>query len=142
MKFRTGAIAGLAALVLAASAAGISWSQQGAPAVPSGAAVFDARCKRCHEPAITRAPNLEQLRARTNQDIIDALTRGVMQPQAVGMTPAEMSAVATFLTGQAAPTPGRGGAAAGRGPAAPPAPPVTYDPAPASVTTMNVTSSR
>jgi len=135
MKIRTGAIAGLAALVLAASAAGVSWSQQGSPPAPSGAAVFDARCKRCHEPAITRAPNLEQLRARTNQDIIDALTRGVMQPQAVGMTPAEMSAVATFLTGQAAPTPGRGGAAAGRGPAAPPAPPVTYDPAPASVTT-------
>ncbi|CAN5166281.1 PQQ-binding-like beta-propeller repeat protein [soil metagenome] len=135
MKLRAATIAGFATLVLAGGLAGLSWSQQGPANTALGATTFDVRCKRCHDPAITRAPNLEQLRGRTTQDIVEALMRGVMQPQAVGMTPAEINAVAAFLTGHAAPPPGSGGAGAPRAPAPTPAAQVSYDPAPASVTT-------
>ncbi len=72
------------------------------PISAAGAAVFEARCKTCHEPAIPRAPNRDQLHSRTNQEILDALTGGIMKPMATGLTPADMIAVATFLTGRGA----------------------------------------
>jgi len=95
---------------------------------PNGEGLFAARCKSCHDPAIARAPTRDQLKERSNQDIIDAMTRGVMQPMAAGMSPAEISAVAAFLTGRAAaPSPAPqaaqgGGRGAQPPPAAPPPP--------------------
>ncbi|THD51091.1 PQQ-binding-like beta-propeller repeat protein [Phenylobacterium sp.] len=65
-----------------------------------GETLFAARCKSCHEPPIVRAPSREQLRDRTNQEIMEALTNGVMQPMATGLGPAEIAALARFLTGR------------------------------------------
>jgi alcohol dehydrogenase (cytochrome c) len=97
MRQRFAVTATIAALLLAA---GVAQSQQ--PAGADGAGVFAARCASCHEPSIEGAPSREQLRGRTNQQVIDALTRGVMQPMAAGMTLAQIGAVAEFLTGRTA----------------------------------------
>jgi alcohol dehydrogenase (cytochrome c) len=102
MTLRRAASHLLAAVLLAASAAGSAIAQERAPASAAGAAVFEARCKSCHEPAIARAPSREQLHGRTNQEIVDALANGIMKPMATGLSPTDMVAVASFLTGRAA----------------------------------------
>jgi len=125
---RTAAAIGalVAGAVLIAGSA--SFAQSERPTI-SGEAIFNARCKSCHDPAIARAPNREQLRGETHDEIIAALTRGVMVPMAAGLSPVELTAVAEFLTGRpapvaSAPAPGRAGASGG-GPlvAAPSGPP-------------------
>jgi polyvinyl alcohol dehydrogenase (cytochrome) len=64
---------------------------------PSGEAVFNARCKACHEPAVERAPTRAELSFRAPADIITALTTGVMAPMAKGLSRPEIEAVALFL---------------------------------------------
>jgi polyvinyl alcohol dehydrogenase (cytochrome) len=64
---------------------------------PSGEAVFNARCKTCHEPAVERAPTRAELAFRAPADIITALTTGVMAPMAKGLSRPEIEAVALFL---------------------------------------------
>ena len=62
-----------------------------------GAAVFQTRCKSCHEPAIERAPNRVDLSFRSRDSIVSALTTGVMAPMTSGLSHAEIEAVAAFL---------------------------------------------
>lgn len=69
----------------------------------AGAAVFNARCKGCHEPAIERAPNKTTLATYPAATIVDALTNGVMRPMAAGLSDADKQAVAAYLTAAAAP---------------------------------------
>src|SRR6204780_4936651 len=71
-------------------------AQEGAQR-PSGEAVFNARCKTCHEPAVERAPTRAELAFRAPADIITALTTGVMAPMAKGLSRPEIEAVALFL---------------------------------------------
>jgi len=78
---------GLSALALA----------QGAAPGLSGAAVFSARCKSCHEPAVERAPTRAELSFRAPADIVTALTTGVMAPMAKGLSRPEIEAVALYL---------------------------------------------
>ena len=95
MKFPLSAtlvlMAGVA--VLASSAAG-----QPAPDKAKGQAIFEERCKACHEPAVDRAPPREELAAKTPDAIIAALTTGPMVPVAEGLTPEDKQAVAAYLT--------------------------------------------
>ena len=70
----------------------------------SGEPIFKARCASCHEPAIERAPDRAQLRARSPEEVYDALTIGAMKPMGDAMTPAEIYGVVRFLTGKS-PTP-------------------------------------
>jgi polyvinyl alcohol dehydrogenase (cytochrome) len=86
--------AGLAAFALALSAFGLA--QESAPGL-SGEAVFNARCKTCHEPAVERAPTRAELAFRSPADIVTALTTGVMAPMAKGLSQPEIEAVALFL---------------------------------------------
>jgi polyvinyl alcohol dehydrogenase (cytochrome) len=86
--------AGLAAFALASSAFGLA--QESAPGL-SGEAVFNARCKTCHEPAVERAPTRAELAFRAPADIVTALTTGVMAPMAKGLSRPEIEAVALFL---------------------------------------------
>ena len=79
-------------------------------ATVSGQAVFDSRCKACHEPPIERAPSRTELGLRQRSDIVTALVSGVMAPQAKGLSTAEIRAVAAYLT--PAQTPGAGSAQA------------------------------
>src|SRR5438552_18523725 len=67
-----------------------------APAV--GETVFNARCKACHEPALERAPSRTALAALRPEQIVDALTNGVMKPMSAGLSDADKQAVAIFLT--------------------------------------------
>ena len=99
--------AGLAALA-AISAAAIWGAAQGQTA-PSGQQVFDARCKSCHEPPVDRAPGKAQLAQRPSADIERALTSGIMVPMAQGLTPADIHAVATYLSAATTQTAATGG---------------------------------
>ncbi len=87
-----GATVTAAAFVLAASA------HAQAP-VSQGQAVLEAHCKMCHDPAIDRAPGREQLGYMMQSQIYDALTNGVMQPMAAGLTDADKHAVASLPGG-------------------------------------------
>lgn len=68
---------------------------------PDAAAIFSARCATCHDPSTEGAPNREQLRTRTRQQVVDALTGGVMQAMATGLSPAQIGAIADYLTARA-----------------------------------------
>jgi len=68
---------------------------------PDGSAVFRANCATCHDGgASSRAPAPEQLRDRTPESIIAALTGGAMRYQGLSLTGAERRAVAEYLTGK------------------------------------------
>lgn len=69
--------------------------------VPSGADIFAARCKSCHEPAVGRAPNRDDLARRPAGDIVSALSTGIMAPMAQGLSDADKAAVAAYLTAPA-----------------------------------------
>ena len=89
-----------------------------AQASATGEAVFNARCKACHEPAIERAPDRATLATMPSGVIVEALTTGVMKSMATGLSEAERQAVAAYLTAAtAAPAPAAQG---GRGRPQPP----------------------
>src|SRR5438445_2717321 len=83
------ALAGLSALAVTA---------QAQPAAADGAAVYDTRCKACHEGGAARAPSRADLGQRAPADIVRALTSGIMAPMAQGLSDADKQAVATYLT--------------------------------------------
>jgi mono/diheme cytochrome c family protein len=95
MKFVLGA-----ALTLVAGAAILATSAVGqtAPDKAKGQAIFEERCKACHDPAVDRAPPREELAAKPPADIVAALTTGPMVPVAEGLTPEDKQAVAAYLT--------------------------------------------
>ena len=66
---------------------------------PDGAAVFAARCQQCHG-STGRGAKLEALARRSADAIYATLTRGMMQPQATGLSKAERRAVAEFIAAQ------------------------------------------
>jgi polyvinyl alcohol dehydrogenase (cytochrome) len=86
--------AGVVTLALTLGAPGLA---QESAQRPSGEAVFNARCKTCHEPAVERAPTRAELAFRSPADIVTALTTGVMAPMAKGLSRPEIEAVALFL---------------------------------------------
>src|SRR5215203_5003357 len=101
MKLHAAVVAGVAGLLLAGGISAVSLSQ---PAAGGGAAeseaLFAANCKSCHEPAIARAPGRQQLRAMAHEQVVEAMTSGVMKPMAASLTPAQIVGLATYLTGQ------------------------------------------
>lgn len=88
---------GLALAAAAAASAGLAAQAQPA-AAPSGQAVFESRCKACHDPAIDRAPGKAELALRPQADIVQALTNGLMAPMAQGLSSADILAVAAYLS--------------------------------------------
>lgn len=98
---------------LALLAAGVGRAQPppaapgAAPANPSimgnraeGKALYDARCASCHNGSVERAPSKDALAVRGPDDVIHALTDGAMRQLAAGMSPAQIEAVAVYLTGK------------------------------------------
>jgi polyvinyl alcohol dehydrogenase (cytochrome) len=77
--------------------AGALTAQESATKAENGEAVFNTRCKSCHEPAMERAPTRAELAFRSPADIVAALTTGVMVPMAKGLSRPEIDAVALFL---------------------------------------------
>ena len=73
------------------------------PSAAEGAALFDQKCKSCHEPAIDRAPTRVALTAFPSADIAASLTNGKMAPMAAGMSPSQIQSVVMFLAPSPAP---------------------------------------
>lgn len=69
----------------------------------NGEALYEARCTACHENPEegTHTPGKGDMALFTPNSIYAALTDGVMQIQATGMSDDEMRSVARFLTGSA-----------------------------------------
>jgi polyvinyl alcohol dehydrogenase (cytochrome) len=63
-----------------------------------GAAIFEARCKMCHEPAVGQAPSRIELVFMPAADIVSALTSGLMVPMAQGLSATEIEAVAAYVS--------------------------------------------
>jgi polyvinyl alcohol dehydrogenase (cytochrome) len=73
-------------------------AQRAAPA--AGKAVFEGSCIGCHNGDDPRAPDLEAMRARSPEAIIDALTSGSMKYQGLALSGAERRSVAEFISGR------------------------------------------
>lgn len=83
------------------SAAGLLAAHPASAQTPDGAGLFRSNCATCHDGAATsRAPSPEQLKARTPESIISALTGGAMRYQGLSLSGAERRAVAEYLTGK------------------------------------------
>ena len=107
----------LAGLALAAVSA-IAASAQAQPAASDGAAIYDTRCKACHDGGNPRAPSKADLGHRAPADIVTALTSGIMVPMAQGLSDDDKKAVAAYLTSAS----GGGGARRRRDRRGPPGP--------------------
>ncbi len=90
--------AGLALAGGASAQTAARTTAQTAVQASDGKAVFETRCKSCHEPPLGRAPGREQLAVRPASDIETALTSGIMAPMAQGLSPGDIKAVAAYLT--------------------------------------------
>jgi polyvinyl alcohol dehydrogenase (cytochrome) len=88
---------GASAVAILVLGVGALMAQETATKAESGEAVFNSRCKSCHEPAVERAPTRAELAFRSPADIVSALTTGVMAPMAKGLSRPEIDAVALFL---------------------------------------------
>jgi polyvinyl alcohol dehydrogenase (cytochrome) len=118
----TATAAAAAALTLAAPLA------SSAQDAPSGSALWDSRCKFCHESGT--GPAKDALSKLTVEHIIGALTTGPMQGMAAGMSDADKKAIATYLTNA-----GAGAAATTAAPASPATPAAPATPTPSAPAT-------
>ena len=105
-----------AGMTLAVGAAVSLWATAAGaqPSAPNaGEQIYNQRCKSCHEGGSERAPGPADLARRSKDDIVNALTTGIMAPMAGGLTAADKEAVAGYLTASthnpAAPPPRRDG---------------------------------
>jgi mono/diheme cytochrome c family protein len=64
---------------------------------PDGRLIYQQRCAACHENPGGRIPPRELLALRSRPSIVAALTDGVMRPYAMGLSTAEIDAVARYL---------------------------------------------
>ena len=68
--------------------------------------LFAARCGICHDKGLERVPTRDELSKRSPEDVVQALSLGIMKTQAAGLSGLEITNLATFLTGR---QPGLGG---------------------------------
>lgn len=70
-------------------------------AEPDGSLLYTQRCSICHDSKnMERTPPREELKKRTPEFVVDALTKGVMREQGKGLSDGEVRAVAKFVTGK------------------------------------------
>lgn len=93
-------IAVIAAMAATAGVMATPSFAQDAPSAQDGEAIFTARCKNCHEPAVDRAPTRTDLASRTHAQIIASMTTGVMTPMAAGLSESQKQSLAMFLSPQ------------------------------------------
>jgi polyvinyl alcohol dehydrogenase (cytochrome) len=127
MKLSNWIAAGAALICAAAFAAPLVVHAQSpqVQAAPDGEALFNTRCKACHDPAVGRAPNRSALAVLPPGQIVEILTTGPMAPMATGLSAPDKQAIAAYLTAapaagpdaHAAPAPAP---TAARGPPPPP----------------------
>ena len=88
----------LSCLVMLLSARVPVWAI--APIATDGAKVYEEKCASCHNGGVPRAPQLNVMRQKNAEDVLDALETGVMLFVGWGMPDAERKAVAEFVTGK------------------------------------------
>src|SRR5690242_11218348 len=64
-----------------------------------GATVYRARCQMCHEGQAPKAPAKTFVQLMRPEAIYDALTAGIMQAQAAGLSDDDRKHVAEYLSG-------------------------------------------
>jgi polyvinyl alcohol dehydrogenase (cytochrome) len=64
----------------------------------SGEQLYKARCATCHEQAIERMPTRAALKEFAPENIIAAISTGIMSTQGSGLTPEQRRALAQFLS--------------------------------------------
>jgi polyvinyl alcohol dehydrogenase (cytochrome) len=89
----------LAALFLASLLPSEAWSADESP--PEGQALYEQYCSTCHDHAQGRVPARATIAARSADEVLQALTTGLMRTQAAGLTLNERTALAVFITGKA-----------------------------------------
>ncbi len=99
MKLVAAAVLGLAVLAAPAFAE---------PGPAEGAALYEAKCKMCHEPGMMNAPKLDKLATLDNDKIIQSLTTPVPMMAGVvgGLTDEDKRNIAVFLTKKSMPAAG------------------------------------
>jgi polyvinyl alcohol dehydrogenase (cytochrome) len=73
-----------------------------APVASRGAVLYAEHCAKCHEHTQGHIPSREALANRPSTNIIMALLTGAMRPEAAGLSHADASAIASYLTAGAA----------------------------------------
>jgi polyvinyl alcohol dehydrogenase (cytochrome) len=91
----------LAVVILLAGSGSAAAQQPAAGSPPDGRAGFERDCAACHQPKQDKVPTPEVLRAFSPEGIVNSLVNGKMAEAGKGLTPAERTAVAQFLTGRA-----------------------------------------
>lgn len=88
----------LSCLVMLLSTYGPAWAI--APIAADGAKVYGEKCASCHNGGVPCAPQLNVLRQKPAEDILDALLTGPMVFLGMGMPDAERRSVAEFISGK------------------------------------------
>ncbi len=70
-------------------------------AAPNGEVVYKTNCSVCHDGGVDRAPIRTALKRMSPQTVRTALVSGRMRMQAFNLSPADIVAVAEFVTGKA-----------------------------------------
>jgi len=66
-----------------------------------GAQLYTQRCAQCHDHPVDRIPARAFLAiVKTPEQVVTALTSGVMQPMAAGLSADQIKSLATFVTGK------------------------------------------
>ena len=87
------------ALLLACAS---SWAgPKDGPPSASGAQLYQGFCSSCHDHPKDRIPARDVIAKRTPEEVMEALTSGLMRTQAAGLNMNDRVAIATFLTGKA-----------------------------------------
>jgi polyvinyl alcohol dehydrogenase (cytochrome) len=87
--------------------AGLAIAQDAPPVKPfltdrtHGLELYQARCASCHDAGGERTPRKDALIAMGPDAIVNALSRGVMRANAVGLSDDDIEAVAVYVTGHA-----------------------------------------
>jgi cytochrome c553 len=99
MKLAAAAVLGLAVFAAPAFAE---------PGPAEGAALYEAKCKMCHEPGMMNAPKLDKLATLENDKIVQALTTPVPMMAGVvgGLSDEDNRNIAVFLTKKSMPASG------------------------------------
>jgi polyvinyl alcohol dehydrogenase (cytochrome) len=95
---RPGVTVAAVALALLVAAVAMTRAQNKEASPSDGEALYGARCASCHEGQVARAPVRAALAEISQVDIRLALTSGNMKQQAATLTPAEIDAVASYLS--------------------------------------------
>ncbi|MCU1382712.1 MAG: cytochrome Cbb3 [Acidobacteria bacterium] len=67
---------------------------------PDGAVVYKDNCSTCHDAPTGRTPSKDALKDRTPEAILNTMSNGTMQMQAVQLSTAERRGVAEYLAGK------------------------------------------